>query len=68
MTNKKKPSATPVDWNAIADIRRRSYHGQRISPDELKLCELAIQEDVERYHRIGVQLREDYQRFLNGEV
>ena len=62
---RKRTSSTPVDWIAVEQLRRRSFHGQLLSEDELALCKQAIREDVERYHRIGVQVREDYQKSLN---
>jgi len=49
-----------VNWHKVQELQSKSYHGTPLTPEELKICELAIEVDGDRYQKQSRELRHDY--------
>jgi len=48
-----------VNWHKVQELQSKSYHGTSLTLEEMKVCELAIEVDGDRYQKQSRELRHD---------
>lgn len=57
---------TDVNWYAVKELQRKSFHGRAVTPAEHQSCLAAMAADEERYGEQGREVREEYAESLKA--